>query len=114
MPHKKSLHNYLGVNLSASTKLSWQKKPEQINNPEQSAPRRAVWSGLSDCFLHHSRSAGRFNFRSHTLKELFSSNIYLGQTTLLHLWIQSSWFLMKLSGQDPHFSSPEALGELIL
>ena len=47
------------------------KKPEQINNPEQSAPRGAVLSGLSDCFLHHSRSAGRFHFQSHTLKELF-------------------------------------------
>ena len=49
------------------------KKPELINNPEQSAPRArgAVWSGLSDLFLHHSRSAGRFHFRSHTLKELF-------------------------------------------
>ena len=71
MPHTKSLHNYQGVNLSASTKLSWQKKPEQINNPEQSAPRGAVWSGLSDCILDHSRSAGRFLFRSHTLKEFF-------------------------------------------
>ena len=69
----KRLHNYQGVNLSASTKLSWQKEPEQINNPEQSAPRGAVWSGLSDCFLHHSRSAGRFHFtcRSHILKEFF-------------------------------------------
>ena len=57
--------------MSASTKLSWQKKPEQINNPEQSAPGGAVWSGLSDCFLHHSRSAGRFHFRCHTLKEFF-------------------------------------------
>ena len=47
------------------------KKPEQINNPEQSAPRGAVWSRLSDCFLQHSWSAGRFHFRSHTLKELF-------------------------------------------
>ena len=54
-----------------STKLSRQKKPEQINNPEQSAPRGAVWSGLSDFFLHHSRSAGRFHFRSRTLKEFF-------------------------------------------
>ena len=71
MQHTKSLHNYQGVNLSVSTKLSWQKKPEQINNPEQSAPREAVWSGLSDCFLHHSRSAGRFHFRSHTHKEFF-------------------------------------------
>ena len=57
MPHTKSLHNYQGVSLSASTKLSWQKNPEQINNPEQFTPRGAIWSGLSDCFLHHSRSA---------------------------------------------------------
>ena len=57
--------------MSASSKLSWQNKPEQRNNPEQSAPREAVWSGLSDCFLYHSRSAGRFHFRSHTLKEFF-------------------------------------------
>ena len=71
MPLTKSLHNYQGLNLSASIKLSWQKKPEQINNPEQSAPRGAVWSGLSYCFLHHSRSAGRFHFRSKTLKEFF-------------------------------------------
>ena len=71
MPHTKSLHNYQGVNLSASTKLSWQKKHEQINNPEQSAPREAVWSGLSDCFLHYSRLAVRFHFRSQTLKEFF-------------------------------------------
>ena len=45
MSHTKSLHNYQGVNLSASTILSGQKKPEQINNPEQSAPRGEVWSG---------------------------------------------------------------------
>ena len=44
MSHTKSLHNYKGVNLGASTILG-QKKPEQINNPEQSAPRGAVWSG---------------------------------------------------------------------
>ena len=68
MPHTKSLHNYHGVNLSASTKLSRQKKPGQINNPEQSR--------LSDCFLHHSRSAGRLHFRSHTLKEFFLKNIF--------------------------------------
>ena len=67
MPHTKSLHNYQGVNLSASTKLSWQKNPEQKNNSEQSAPSGAVWSGLSDCFLHHFGSAGRFHFKSHTL-----------------------------------------------
>ena len=42
MLHTKSLHIYQGVNLSASIKLSWQKKPEQINNPEQSAARGAV------------------------------------------------------------------------
>ena len=53
MPRTKSLHNHQGVNLSASTKLSWQKNLEQINNPEQSDPRGAVWSGLSDLFLHH-------------------------------------------------------------
>ena len=68
---RKQWHNYQGINFSASTKLSWQKKPEHINNPEQSAPRGAVWSGLSDCFLHHSRSVGRFHFRSHILKEFF-------------------------------------------
>ena len=28
-------------------------------------------SGLSDCFLHHFRSTGRFHFKSHTLKEFF-------------------------------------------
>ena len=81
MPHTKSLHNYQGVNLSASTKLSWQKKPEQINNPEQSAPRGAVWSGQPDCFFHHSRLAGRLHFRSHTLKDFFSK-IYFGQIIL--------------------------------
>ena len=57
--------------MSASTTLSWQKKTEQINNHEQYAPRGTVWSGLSDGFAHHSRSAGRFHFRSHTLKEFF-------------------------------------------
>ena len=45
MPHTKSLHNYQGVNLSASTKLSWQKKPEQINNPEQNE--------VQQCLLLH-------------------------------------------------------------
>ena len=37
MPHTKGLHNNQEVNLSASTKLFWHQKSEQINNSEQSA-----------------------------------------------------------------------------
>ena len=87
MPHTKSLHNYQGFNLSASTKLSWQKKPEQINNPEQSAPRQdyqiaffIILDQLEDSIL-----------------EFFLENIFGTNNTasfLVTLWIQSSWFLM--------------------
>ena len=101
------MHNYQGVNLSASTKLSWQKKPEQINNPEQSLLEEKSGQDYQIAFFIILNQLEDSILEVTPLKIFFLSNIFGTSNTasfLVTLWIQSSWFLMKGSDQDPHFS----------